>query len=247
MLQQRIAANETAFAAFLNLFLKQSDDSSLAQNVASFKAVVQRASDFIDIIRWLNYTNVAMVGTGDGKRRANITLLSPAILKKTPPFYAAQDTYVKGLVVITDSLFNLLNCSGCRDANKRQRLVDDELLKQIILLSSPINRFISIRHDIGTPVPKICSADSGAHLASLAMHYHEGLMSYLSHYAEKMHLAPPLKQEVNDFIQRHAELKNALLMTSADWLMLMIRDYSDGQVAGRAWHVLDHPCIGDPR
>uniref|UniRef100_UPI003872D5D8 hypothetical protein n=1 Tax=Sodalis sp. (in: enterobacteria) TaxID=1898979 RepID=UPI003872D5D8 len=56
-----------------------------------------------------------------------------------------------------------------------------------------------------------------------------------------------LEQEVNAFIQRHAEVKDALLMTSADWLMLMIRDYNEGQVVGRAWYVLPHHCIDDNR
>ncbi|CAJ0990692.1 hypothetical protein [Sodalis praecaptivus] len=85
-LQHHIATNETAVAAFLNLFLKQSDVSALAHNVASFNAVVQRAIDFLHIISKLNYTNVAMVGTGDGKRRANITRLTPTMLKKRRHF-----------------------------------------------------------------------------------------------------------------------------------------------------------------
>ncbi|CAK8742063.1 hypothetical protein SODG_005381 [Sodalis praecaptivus] len=54
--------------------------------MASFNAVVQRAIDFLHIISKLNYTNVAMVGTGDGKRRANITQANADHAKKRRHF-----------------------------------------------------------------------------------------------------------------------------------------------------------------
>ncbi|RLR17818.1 hypothetical protein D8L93_06135 [Sodalis-like symbiont of Bactericera trigonica] len=53
-------------------------------------------------------------------------------------------------------------------------------------------------------------------------------------------LAPPKEEDVNDFIHQHAELKSALMMNSADWLMLIIRNYAASQRACRDWHFLPH-------
>lgn len=168
------------------------------------------------------------------------------MLKKTPLFYAAQDAYVKGLVVITDPLVKLLHCHDCPDVKNRTSMANDELLKQIILLSSPVNRFITLQHDVSAPVPKICSTDPEDVLTPLQVHYSFGLMTELTQYAERHRLPPPKEQDVNDFIHLHVELKSALMMNSADWLMLIIRDYSSGQRACRDWHIVPHRCADAP-
>ncbi|MBT9431257.1 hypothetical protein JZM24_02120 [Candidatus Sodalis endolongispinus] len=189
-LQRRIEVDEAAFKAFISLFLSSVDDRELARVVASFNDVLRRACDFINNITRLNYTNVAMVGTDDGNRTAISSALSPTMLKKTPLFYAAQDAYVKGLVVITDPLVKLLLCHDYPDVKKRIALANDELLKQIILLSSPVNRFITLQHDASATVPKICSTDPEDVLTQLEVHFSDGLMTELTRYAEKHRLPP---------------------------------------------------------
>ncbi|CRL44829.1 hypothetical protein SGGMMB4_02179 [Sodalis glossinidius str. 'morsitans'] len=181
-----------------------------------------------------------MVGTDDGNRTAVSSPLSPTMLKKTPLFYAAQDAYVKGFVVITDSLVKLLSCHDCADAKNRRDLAKNELLKQIILLSSPVNRFISLQHDVWAQVPKICSTNPKEVLTRLQVHYSNGLMTSLTQYAEKHRLTLPKEEDVNDFINLHAELKSAIMMNSADWLMLIIRDYAASQRACRDWHFVPY-------
>ncbi|MGL9773261.1 MAG: hypothetical protein ACR5LG_02945 [Sodalis sp. (in: enterobacteria)] len=187
-LQRRIAADNAEFTAFIRLFHATVKNTALAQTVASFNAVLLRAYDFIDNIARLNYTNTAMVGTDDGNRTAVSSQLSPTTLKKTPLFYAAQDAYVKGFVVITDSLLKLLSCRDCADTKNRGDLANNELLSKLFCFRPPLTDLSVYSTMCGGRCRKSAQLNPEEVLTPLQVHYRNGLMTALTQYAEKHQL-----------------------------------------------------------